>query len=270
MEKTCAMSDASAAGPTILDQFRLDKKVAWITGGTKGLGMVLADALASVGADVFITSRNADEAAATAATLARKYGHRALGLAADVTSPAAVDAAVARAQAELGGIDVLLNNAGTTVRKSTVDMPIDDWKMVVDINLNGPFYCSKAVIPAMVAKGWGRIIYISSIFGLVGMPGRTGYVATKGAIVQLAKAQALELATTGVTVNSVCPGPFATALNRGIMEDPEKYKQFVARIPMGRWGEMHELPGAIVYLASNAASYVTGTSLVVDGGWTAQ
>ncbi|MHC4994243.1 MAG: SDR family NAD(P)-dependent oxidoreductase [Planctomycetota bacterium] len=253
-----------------LDMFKLDGKVAWITGGTKGLGEQMAGALAGVGADIVINSRTENEALDAAAQIAETHGVRTLGMAADVTDADQVQAVVDRAKSELGGIDILFNNAGVNVREPTVDLPLDEWQRVVDINLTGPFICSKAVAPGMIEKGWGRIIHMSSILGLVGLAGRPPYTSTKGALVLLTKTQALEFATTGVTVNAICPGPFATEMNKPLLNDPEKYAAFVAKIPMGRWGELDEIHGAAIFLASNASSYVTGTTLTVDGGWTAQ
>jgi NAD(P)-dependent dehydrogenase (short-subunit alcohol dehydrogenase family) len=253
-----------------LDLFKLHGKVAWITGGSKGLGFQMANALAGVGANLVITSRHAEESIAAAKTIADKHGVRTLGLGADVTNEADVAEAVRRANQELGGIDILVNNAGINIRKATVDMPLSDWEQVIDINLNGPFICSKAVAPGMVRKGWGRIIYMSSMLGQVGLAARPPYTASKGALILLAKTQALEFAKNGITVNAICPGPFGTEMNKPLLENPEAYQAFVSKIPMGRWGEMHEIDGLIVFLASNASSYVTGTAITIDGGWTAQ
>ena len=252
------------------DIFKLDGKVALVTGGTKGLGFAMASALASVGADIVVNSRNRTEAEEAAHQLSKTHGRRALGFEVDVTNPEQVRTMVDRVRQELGGIDILINNAGINVRHATVDLTMEDWQRVVDINLTGPFICTKAVVPQMLEKGWGRIIHISSILGQVGLAGRPAYAATKGALVLLTKTQALEWATKGVTVNAICPGPFETAMNKALIDDPEKYKAFVAKIPIGRWGYMHELDGAIIFLASAASSYVTGTTLMVDGGWTAQ
>ena len=250
--------------------FKLNGKVAWITGGTKGLGLAMAHALAGAGADIVVNSRTPAEAAAAAREITERHGRRALGLQADVTQAGQVKALVERAVRELGGIDILINNAGINVRLPTVELPLSEWQRVLDINLTGPFICSQAVAPQMIKRGWGRIIYMSSILGHVGLAGRPPYTATKGGLVLLTKTQALEFATTGVTVNAICPGPFATEMNKPLLDDPEKYKAFVAKIPMGRWGNMNELDGAVIFLASDASSYVTGTTLTVDGGWTAQ
>jgi NAD(P)-dependent dehydrogenase (short-subunit alcohol dehydrogenase family) len=253
-----------------LDIFKLNNKVALITGGSKGLGFAMANALASVGADIVINSRNAAEAEDAAHKVAQKHGRRALGLQADVTKPAEVKGLIDRAVKEFGSVDILVNNAGINVREPTLDLSLEDWQRVVDINLTGPFLCTKAVAPHMIAKGWGRIIYMSSMLGQVGLSGRPAYTATKGALVLLAKTQALEFASKGITVNAICPGPFETPMNKVLMEDPEKYKAFVAKIPLGRWGYLDELDGVIIFLASQSSSYVTGTTITVDGGWTAQ
>lgn len=253
-----------------IEMFRLDGKVAWITGGSKGLGLQMANALAGVGASVALNSRNGDEAAAAARAIAVTHGVRAYGGAADVAVAADVTRFVSEATTALGPVDILVNNAGINIRKATVDQTDADWQQVVNTNLTGPFLCTRAVLPGMVERGWGRVIHLSSMLGFVGLAGRPSYSATKGALVLLAKTQALEVARAGVTVNAICPGPFGTEMNRPLLEDPKKYADFVARIPMGRWGEMSEIDGVVVFLASKAASFVTGTTLVVDGGWTAQ
>ena len=253
-----------------LDLFKLPGKTAWITGGTKGLGLQMANALASVGANLLITSRHAEECSSSAQALAKKHGVRAVGLCADVTNESEVAEAVRRAEGDLGGIDILVNNAGINIRKPTIEMPLADWEQVIDINLTGPFICSKAVAPGMIRKGWGRIIYMSSMLGQVGLAARPPYTASKAGLILLAKTQALEFAKNGITVNAICPGPFGTEMNKPLLDNPEAYQAFVSKIPMGRWGEMHEIDGLIIFLASNASSYVTGTTVTIDGGWTAQ
>ena len=253
-----------------LEQFKLHGKTVWITGGSKGLGLQMANALASVGANVVISSRSAAESTAAAKQIAEKHKVRAIGAAADVTKPAEVQAVVAQAERQLGGIDILVNNAGINIRKSTIDMPLEDWQQVIDINLTGPFICSKAAAPGMIKKGWGRIIYMSSMLGQVGLAARPPYTASKSGLILLAKTQALEFAKNGITVNAICPGPFGTEMNKPLLNDPAAFQAFVSKIPMGRWGEMHEIEGIIIFLASNASSYITGTSITIDGGWTAQ
>jgi NAD(P)-dependent dehydrogenase (short-subunit alcohol dehydrogenase family) len=252
-----------------LDIFRLDGKTAWITGGAKGLGLQFAHALASVGANIVINSRHGDEAAAAAKAVADQHGVKSLGAEMDVTKFDEVTAFVERVEKQFGSLDILVNNAGVNVRLPTIELPVEEWQRVVDINLTGPFLCAKAVAPHMIRRKWGRIINLSSILGQVGLAGRPPYTATKGGLILLTKTQALEFATSGVTVNAICPGPFATDMNKALLEDPEKYKAFVAKIPMGRWGELNELDGAIIFLASKASSFMTGTTLTVDGGWTA-
>jgi NAD(P)-dependent dehydrogenase (short-subunit alcohol dehydrogenase family) len=253
-----------------LDLFKLHGKAAWITGGTKGLGFQMANALASVGANLLVTSRTAEDCGAAAEKIAKKHGVRAIGVCADVTKEAEVAEALARGERELGGIDILVNNAGINIRKATVEMPLSDWEQVIDINLTGPFICSKAVALGMIRRGWGRIIYMSSMLGQVGLAARPPYTASKAALILLAKTQALEFARNGITVNAICPGPFGTEMNKPLLENPEAYQAFVSKIPMGRWGEMHEIEGLIIFLASNASSYITGTAITIDGGWTAQ
>jgi NAD(P)-dependent dehydrogenase (short-subunit alcohol dehydrogenase family) len=250
--------------------FTLSGRVAWITGGTKGLGLQMARALANAGAHLALNSRHGDEAVAVARQLAEAHGVRTFGGAADVGQEAQVLEFVAQARAALGPIDILVANAGINIRKPTVDQTLDDWNQVLSTNLTGPFLCSRAVLPGMAERRWGRVIHVASMVGLVGLAARPSYTATKGALVQLTRTQALEMAPHGVTVNALCPGPFGTEMNKPLLEDPKKYAEFVSRIPLGRWGDLPEIEGPIVFLASNASSFMTGATLVVDGGWTAQ
>ncbi|MFN3484607.1 MAG: SDR family NAD(P)-dependent oxidoreductase [Planctomycetota bacterium] len=252
-----------------LDIFRLDGKTAWVTGGARGLGLEMARALASAGASLILNSRSGAAAEAAARELADRYKVRAIGLEADVTRPEDVGAVAERAEREFGGVDILVNNAGINIRKPTVELTVEEWKEVLETNLTGTFLCTKAAAPGMIRRRWGRIIHVSSILGLVGVAGRPAYAASKGGLVLLARTQALELAPYGVTVNALCPGPFPTDMNRPLLEDPVKYREFAARIPLGRWGELSEIHGAVIFLASSASSFVTGVALPVDGGWTA-
>ncbi len=258
------------AQKTVLDSFRLDGKVALVTGGARGLGQTMAKALAEAGADIALSGRSRASCQEAADAIAAATGRQVRAFEADVTRIADVDRLAADVEAEMGKIDILVNNAGVNIRGSIQDLSEADWDAVIDTNLKGPFLCARAIGPRMVARGWGRVINIGSILGAVGLPGRAPYASSKAGIINLTRVLGLEWAGTGVTANAICPGAFGTEMNRPLLDDPEKYKAFVANIPMGRWGELVELAGAVVFLASEASSYVTGTPLFVDGGWTAR
>lgn len=255
---------------TVLDYFRLDGRRALITGGAKGLGRVMATALAQAGADIAIASRTLSDCHAAAAEIAGVTGRRVAPFQADVTQSDQVTRLRQEIEESFGPIDILINNAGINTRGLASELAESDWDAVVAINLKAPFLCARAFAPAMCERGWGRVINMGSILSVIGIPGRAPYASAKGGLLNLTRVLALEWAPQGVTVNAICPGPFATDMNKPLLEDPEKYKAFVAKIPMGRWGELHEIAGAAVFLASDAASFVTGSGLFVDGGWTAQ
>lgn len=255
---------------SVLNQFRLDGRRALVTGGARGLGRVMAQALAEAGADVAITSRSADGVAAEADAIAAATGRLVRGHVSDVQHGDAVARLADEVEATLGPIDILVNNAGINVRGPVDQLSEADWDAVIDTNLKGPFLCARAFGPRMAARGWGRVINMGSILSVIGLPGRAPYASSKAGIVNLTRVLALEWAERGVTVNAICPGPFGTDMNRPLLNDPEKFKAFVAKIPMGRWGELHEIAGVAVFLASDASSFVTGSSVFVDGGWTAQ
>ena len=255
---------------TVLDQFRLDGKKALVTGGAKGLGKVIAHALAEAGADVVVASRTLSECEATAREIAGATGRKIHAVSADVSRMGEVAGLVAAAQAAIGPIDILVNNAGINIRGPVQELTEKDWDAVVDINLKAPFLCAREVNPGMVKRGWGRVINLGYIMSIIALPGRSPYAAAKSGVMGLTRVLALECADKGVTVNAICPGPFATEMNKPLLNDPEKYNAFVSKVPMGRWGELHEIAGAALFLASDASSYVTGSALFVDGGWTAQ
>ena len=254
----------------VLDSFRLDGKVALITGGARGLGQVMARALAEAGADIAITGRLLEAGQATATELSAETGRKVRAFAGDVCVEADVTRIAAEVTAALGSIDILINNAGTNIRCKITELSEVSWDTVVDTNLKGPFLCSKAIGPQMVARGWGRVINQGSIMSIVALPGRAPYCSSKAGVAGLTRVLALEWAGTGVTCNAICPGPFATEMNRQLLNDPVAYQQFISQIPLGRWGELDEMAGAAVFLSSEASSFITGSNIFVDGGWTAR
>jgi len=255
---------------SVLDRFRLDGKVALITGGARGLGKTMARAMAQAGADVALAGRSLGPCEETAKEVAGLTTRTCRGYSADVTVAADVERMVAAVEADFGRIDILVNNAGNNIRGAVDQLTEADWDSVLDTNLKGPFLCSRLVGPKMVKRGWGRIINLGSILSVIALPGRAPYASAKAGVLNLSRVLALEWAGTGVTVNTICPGPFATEMNRALLDDPVKYQEFVKQIPMGRWGELEELEGAAVFLASDASSFVTGSALFIDGGWTAR
>lgn len=256
---------------TVLDLFRLDGRRALVTGGGKGLGRVMAQALAEAGADVALVARTESEVKAAAEEIAASTGRRTTYFAADVTQASEVAAMAGAIELGLGGpVDILINNAGINIRGSLADLTEDEFDAVLGVNLKAPFLVAKQFAPSMAERGWGRVVNLGSILSVIGVAGRTPYASSKAAILGMTRVLALEYATQGVTVNAICPGPFATDMNKPLLENPEAYAAFVAKIPMGRWGELEEITGPTVFLASDAARFVTGTTLFVDGGWTAQ
>jgi NAD(P)-dependent dehydrogenase (short-subunit alcohol dehydrogenase family) len=255
---------------SVLDRFRLDGKVALVTGGARGLGRVIADALASAGADVAITARQAESAHRAAEVIATTSARKAVGLAADVTVRSSVDAMVAHVLETLGRLDILVNNAGVNIRGPIEELSEGDWDSVIDTNLKGPWLCCRAVGPVLKRQKSGRVINVSSMLGEISLPGRTPYASSKGGLTLLTKTLALEWAKDGINVNALCPGPFATEINTPLLNDPAACAQMEANVPLARWGDPVELGPAAVFLASKASSFMTGATLFIDGGYTAR
>jgi NAD(P)-dependent dehydrogenase (short-subunit alcohol dehydrogenase family) len=254
----------------VLDRFRLDGKVALVTGGSRGLGFVIAEALASAGAVVALSARTSEPAERAAATIAQSTGREVLGVPADVTALPNVEGMVERVLHALGRIDILVNNAGINVRGPIEELREEDWDAVVDTNLKGPWLCCRAVAPVMKRLRWGRVINVSSMLGEISLPGRTPYASSKGGLTLLTKTLALEWARDGINVNALCPGPFATEINTPLLNDPTARAQMEANVPLARWGDPVELGPAAVFLASEASSFMTGATLFIDGGYTAR
>ena len=253
-----------------LDLFNLAEKNALVTGGGRGLGKIMASALAEAGANVAVGSRDEAACAASAKEIREATGRKTTSGRLDVSEKDSVDAFVKLVEENFGSVDILVNNSGATWGAPFEEMPLEKWEKVVKVNLTGAFLMCQAVVPLMKRKKWGRIINVSSVTGLLGSPDfmhAVGYTATKGGLLALTKELAVKLARYGIAVNAVAPGFFPTKMSRGLTD---AFGEQIARsVPLGRMGEEDDLKGVTVFLASEASRYVTGQVIPVDGGHSA-
>jgi len=248
---------------------KLSARTAVITGASKGLGQAMALALAAEGARIALVSRDRAKLEAVAAQIEAAGGEAAV-FTADVANEDQVRAAERDVLARYGSVQILINNAGVNVRKPTPDFTLDEWRLVMETNVTASFLMCRSFIPSMKGRGYGRILNMTSIMSHVSLPGRIAYSTSKTALLGMTRALALELAGDAITVNGISPGPFATEMNKPLMENPEINAQFLASIPLNRWGKVEEIGQLAVYLCSEEAGFITGTDILIDGGWCAR
>jgi NAD(P)-dependent dehydrogenase (short-subunit alcohol dehydrogenase family) len=248
---------------------QLDGRVALITGASRGLGKSMALALAKAGANVALAAR--DEQALIAVTAeARALGVEADFFLADVASEASVLELERRVIERFGQVNILINNAGMNLRKPVTDFTLEEWNRVMNTNLTSAFLLTRSFVPHMKGRGYGRIINMTSIMSHVSLPGRIAYSTSKAGLLGMIKALALELASESITVVGISPGPFLTEMNLPITENPEQNAAFLANIPLGQWGQVEDIGALAAFLCSDAGRFITGSDVLIDGGWCAR
>jgi NAD(P)-dependent dehydrogenase (short-subunit alcohol dehydrogenase family) len=252
-----------------MPELPLHGKLALVTGASKGLGKAVALALAEAGAQLVLVSRNQDLLDGTAMEI-RSNGGSADVIAADISDEAQVMEMEREFVKRFGRLQILVNNAGINLRKPVTGFTLEEWNRILHTNLTSAFLVCRSLVPHMKGQGYGRIINMTSMMSHVALPDRTAYAASKAGLLGFTRALALELAPEGITVNGISPGPCATEINKPLMESPELTEFFLSRIPVGRWGRPEEVAGLAVYLCLDQAAFITGTDLVIDGGWSAQ
>ncbi len=252
-----------------LELFDLRGKVALVTGGSKGLGKSMARGLAEAGADIVISSRHDDELRLALDEILKGKANRGLAVVADMNKRDDVARLAQRALDAMGQVDILVNNAGSNMPQPIDQMKDEDWDYIIELNLRSCMALSRALIPGMKERRWGRIIHITSILGFVSNNGRSLYSASKAGLIGMGQGMASDLGPFGITVNCIAPGPFLTELPARLLSEEMKRK-FTERTALGRWGEPDELIGPVLLLASEAGRYITGETLVVDGGYLAR
>ncbi len=252
-----------------MKSINLKGKVAVITGASKGLGKSIALSLAEAGADIVLLSRDLTKLNEVVKEASR-FNISATAYKTDITDETQVCSAANQITERYKKIHILVNNAGINIRKPVTDFTLEEYRKIMDTNVTGTFLMCRAIIPFMTGNDYGRIINLTSTMSHISLPGRSLYSASKSALLGFTKALALELAPEKITVNGISPGPFMTELNKPLLDSPELSQFFISRIPLGRWGEPKEVGSLALYLCSEEASFITGTDILIDGGWTAQ
>jgi len=263
------MDELVAAARRVPSLFDLHGKTAIVTGATGGLGQGISLALAAAGANLALVDLAEERLRPLAESITTEFGVTSEGFAANVADEAEISAMTRRVAEKHGVIDILVNCAGVAVLGPALDMPIEEWRRGMRINLEGTFICCREAGRVMVSQGWGKIVNISSVRGSQGRSGYTSYAPSKAGVNLLTKSLACEWASHGVNVNAIAPIFIRTELNAAFLDEPDTRRDIIARIPIGRLGKVEDLFGAVLYLASPASDFVTGAVLYVDGGWTA-